>query len=126
MRVLLDSRVLIWWDSGVRLRAEAVGAIRDADQVFVSAVSGWEVAIKAALGRLRLTRTVAEAAEESGFEELPLRLTHGDVLADLPMHHRDPFDRMLIAQAIAEKLTVLTRDSWFTKYRVKVVKVVKA
>ena len=122
MRVLLDTHVLIWWDSGARLRAEAMHAIREADQVFVSAVSGWEVAIKAALGRLRLQRTVAEAAEECGFEELPLRLAHGDVLADLPLHHRDPFDRMLIAQAIAEKLTVVTRDPWFTRYRVKVVK----
>jgi len=120
MRLLLDTHVLIWWDEGARLRRTARDAIRDADQVYVSAVTGWEITIKTALGRLRPTRTVAEAVGDSGFEELPLRLRHAEALAGLPLHHRDPFDRMLVAQALADGLTVVTRDASFQRYDVAV------
>lgn len=119
MRLLLDTHALIWWDSGEGLRKAAERAIRDADQVYVSAVSGWEVAIKASLGRLRTKRTVEAAVEESGFEELPVRLAHAEALARLPWHHRDPFDRMLVAQAKAEGLTLVTRDAAFRPYGVR-------
>ena len=119
MRLLLDTHALIWWDAGVGLRRAAERAIRDADQVYVSAVSGWEVAIKASLGRLRTKRSVADAVTQSGFEELPVRLHHAEVLARLPWHHRDPFDRMLVAQALAEGLTLVTRDRSFRPYGVK-------
>jgi PIN domain nuclease of toxin-antitoxin system len=121
MRLLLDTHVLIWWDEGARLRAEAKRAIRDADQVYVSAVSGWEIAIKTALGRLRPTRTAADAVAESGFEELPVRLRHAEALGRLGPHHRDPFDRLLAAQALAEGLTLVTRDPAFGPYGVRVV-----
>ena len=116
MRLLLDTHVLIWWDEGARLSREATSAIREAEQVYVSAVSAWEIAIKTALGRLAPTRTVAEAVAESGFEELPVRLRHAEALVALPRHHRDPFDRMLIAQARAERLTIVTRDRAFEAY----------
>ena len=119
MRLLLDTHALIWWDSGKGLRRAAERAIREADQVYVSAVSGWEVAIKASLGRLRTRRAVAEAVAESGFEELPVRLIHAEGLGRLPWHHRDPFDRMLVAQALVEGLTVVTRDRVFRIYGVK-------
>jgi PIN domain nuclease of toxin-antitoxin system len=122
MRLLLDTHVLIWWDEGARLRADAKRAIRDADQVYVSAVSGWEIAIKTALGRLRPRRTVAEAVIDSGFEELPVRLRHAEALDRLASHHRDPFDRMLAAQALSEGLTLVTRDPAFKPYGVRVIR----
>lgn len=118
MRLLLDTHVLIWWDEGARLSREAASAIRVAEQVYVSAVAGWEIAIKTALGRLSPKRTVAEAVADSGFEELPVRLRHAEALERLPPHHRDPFDRMLVAQARVERLTIVTRDHAFQAYEV--------
>jgi PIN domain nuclease of toxin-antitoxin system len=122
VRLLLDTHVLIWWDEGARLSREARSAIEEADQVYVSAVSGWEIAIKTALGRLRPLRTVAEAIEDSGFEELPVRLRHAEALASLPQHHRDPFDRMLLAQARADGLTLVSRDAAFQAYRTPLIR----
>ena len=121
MRILLDTHVLIWWDEAARLRRAAREAIQSADQVYVSAVSGWEVALKASLGRLRPVRTVADAIADSQFEELPVRLRHTEALMKLPWHHRDPFDRMLIAQAITERLTIVTRDRAFGSYDVTLI-----
>ena len=121
MRLLLDTHVLIWWDEGTGLRPAAERAIRDADQVYVSAVCGWEVAIKSSLGRLKTKRAVTDAVVQSGFEELPVRLHHAALVAGLPWHHRDPFDRMLAAQALAESLTLVTRDRAFRPYGVKLI-----
>ncbi len=121
MRLLLDTHVLIWWDEGRRLSPEAHRAIGAAEEVFVSAASAWEVAIKVALGRLRPTRTVAEAAGESGFTELPVTFRHAARVASLPPHHRDPFDRLLVAQAAVERLTLLTRDRAFEPYGIDLV-----
>ncbi len=120
MRLLLDTHVLIWWDAGADLSEKAMNAIREAEQVYVSAVTGWEIAIKTSLGRLETTRSVADAVAESGFEELPVRLAHARSLADLPWHHRDPFDRMLITQARAEGLTLVSRDSVLLRYDVRI------
>lgn len=113
---MLDTHVLIWWDEGARIQSAARQAIMSADQVYVSAATGWEIAIKTALGRLRPRRTVAEAVADSGFEELPIRLRHSEALGRLPPVHRDPFDRMLIAQALSDGLTIVTRDPVFDKY----------
>jgi PIN domain nuclease of toxin-antitoxin system len=118
---VLDTHVLIWWDEGRKLAVEAQRAIADADSVYVSAASAWEVAIKAGLGRLRPTRTVEQAAEESGFLELPVSLRHAERVGRLPPHHRDPFDRLLIAQAEVEELILVTRDAVFARYGVEVI-----
>lgn len=116
MNLLLDTQVLIWWDEGRRLSPGARRAIDAADAVYVSAASAWEIAIKIGLGRLRPTRTVQEAATDSGFLELPVTFRHAELVAHLPVHHRDPFDRLLIAQAEAERLTLVTRDPVFQRY----------
>jgi PIN domain nuclease of toxin-antitoxin system len=118
VNLLLDTHVLIWWDEGRKLTGEARRAIEEADTVYVSAASAWEVAIKIGLGRLRPTRTVRQAVEESGFMELPITFGHAERVAGLPAHHRDPFDRLLIAQAEVEGLTLVTRDPVFRRYEV--------
>jgi PIN domain nuclease of toxin-antitoxin system len=117
--LLLDTHVLIWWDEGRKLSGAARWAIEAADTVYVSAASAWEVAIKIGLGRLRPTRTVEQAVEESGFLELPITFRHAERVAGLPAHHRDPFDRLLIAQAELEGLTLVTRDPAFAQYAVE-------
>lgn len=119
MRLLLDTHALIWWDSGAGLPGRIVEAIRSADQVYVSAVSGWEIAIKVSLGRLETTRRVEDAVSDSGFEELPVRLRHARRFETLPWPHRDPFDRMLVAQALDEGLTLVSKDSAFGSYDVR-------
>jgi PIN domain nuclease of toxin-antitoxin system len=121
VNVLLDTYVLIWWDEGRRIAAEARQAIEQADAVYVSAASAWEVAIKTALGRLRPTRTVEEAASDSGFLELPVTFRHAEQVTALPPHHRDPFDRMLVAQAAVEELILVTRDPIFARYGVALI-----
>lgn len=119
MRLLLDTHVVIWWDAGVDLPDSVYAAIRRADQVYVSAVTGWEVAIKASLGRLETKRRVEDAVAESGFEELPVRLRHAHRLDALPWYHRDPFDRMLVAQALDEGLTLVSKDQALGAYDVR-------
>jgi PIN domain nuclease of toxin-antitoxin system len=119
VNLLLDTHVLIWWDEGRRLTGGARRAIEEADTVYVSAASAWEVAIKIGLGRLRPTRTFREAVDESGFLELPITFRHAERVAGLPAHHRDPFDRLLIAQADVEGLALVTRDPVFGHYGVE-------
>lgn len=122
MRLLLDTHALIWWDEGAGLRKAAEKAIRDADQVFVSAASAWEIAIKTSLGRLAPRRTVLEAIEDNGFEELPVMVRHAARTTALPWHHRDPFDRILVAQATTDRLTLVTRNPLFEPYGVPTIR----
>ncbi len=118
MRLLLDTHVAIWWDMGAPLAPLAMQAIRDADEVFVSAASAWEVAIKSALGKISADRSLAELCADSGFVELPVLMRQTHALQSLEPLHRDPFDRLLIAQAVQEQLVLVTRDELITRYPV--------
>lgn len=121
VRLLLDTHVFLWWRADdKRLRAAARNAIAEAEIVFVSAASAWEAAIKAALGRLKIPDTVEAGVIDSGFEKLPINFSHAEGAARLPPHHNDPFDRMLIAQATAEGLTIVTHDRRLQPYEVEI------
>ncbi len=118
MRLLLDTHIAIWWDMGATLAPSAMQAIRDADEVYVSAASAWEIAVKAALGKIKSDRSLAELCADSGFLELPVLMRHTEALQSLDALHRDPFDRLLVAQAAQEQLVLVTRDDVLTRYPV--------
>lgn len=119
MRLLLDTHTLIWWDNG-RLPERVAARIQAADEVYVSAVTAWEIAIKSALGRLAVRGTVADTIRDYGFSPLPVTIEHADAVRSLPAHHRDPFDRLLAVQTQLEDLTLVTRDPAFRPYDVAV------
>lgn len=122
MRLLLDTHVVLWWQTDDRrLGRDARKAIATADIVWVSAVSGWEASIKAARGRLRLDEKFRILVAVDGFTELPVSLTHAERLLDLPPHHTDPFDRLLVAQALAEKATLVSHDRALEPYGAPVI-----
>ncbi len=121
MKLLLDTHTFLWWRSNDRrLAGRARAAIATADLVFVSAATAWEAAIKAALGRLTYPDTIEAGVEHSGFTKLPITLAHAERAAGLPPHHSDPFDRMLVAQAQAEGLSVVTGDPKIRRYDIHV------
>jgi PIN domain nuclease of toxin-antitoxin system len=120
-RLLLDTHALIWALSAPRrLPAHVVEAIRDPEnEVYVSAVSTWEIAIKSALGKITVdVAAVVHAMRASDFEELPIAIRHTVRLRTLAALHRDPFDRLLVAQGIEERLTIVTHDPLFVAYQV--------
>jgi PIN domain nuclease of toxin-antitoxin system len=119
VRLLLDTNALVRWHAE-ELRPAAVRTVQRADLVVVSAVSAWEIAIKRAHGKLRFPDAITDVVDRYGFVPLPVTLRHADLLRDLPTHHPDPFDRLLIAQALEEGLTILTSDRVFELYRVPV------
>jgi PIN domain nuclease of toxin-antitoxin system len=119
MRLLLDTHALLWWLADEGLTDEARDAIADTDNlVMVSAASAWEISIKKALGKLSAPDDLERQVDESGFAPLSISVAHGIAAGQLPRHHDDPFDRMLIAQAYAEGLTIVTRDKRFAEYNV--------
>jgi PIN domain nuclease of toxin-antitoxin system len=125
MRLLVDTHVFCWWFyEPERLSAEAARVMREAEDVFVSSASIWEVAIKARLGKIQANpRELFEQVEANGFRELPILSRHTLLVAELPMHHSDPFDRLLIAQAISEPLHLLTADAQLKQYSELVIQV---
>ncbi|MFZ0302110.1 MAG: type II toxin-antitoxin system VapC family toxin [Terracidiphilus sp.] len=118
MRLLLDSHILIWlMDGDARLTQEARNLIADAAVVFASTASIWELAIKASLGKLRLDiDRLATLLDAAGIGELEIARRHVIAAAGLPPHHGDPFDRLLVAQAVAEHLQFLTADPKLAAY----------
>jgi PIN domain nuclease of toxin-antitoxin system len=118
MKILLDTHALLWWLEKPRfLSAAAQRAIADRDNtVFVSAASIWEIVIKKSIGKLVISDDFESAIQKNDFVYLPVTSTHAFGLASLPDFHRDPFDRMLVAQSICEAMTILTRDPNIIKY----------
>ncbi len=120
--LLLDSHILLWWLADDRRLAEpARAAIADAaNTVFVSAASVWEISVKRALGKLRAPGSLVDAIAACRFEPLPITLAQGELAGALPRYHDDPFDRMLVAQAMLERLTLVTVDPRLAQYEVEV------
>ncbi len=129
MRLLLDTHVVIWFlASSARINADVRTILVDRrNAVFVSVVTGWEMAIKSALGQLQTPPDVRlwlpGELEASGFVVLPISLQHALAVETLPLHHRDPFDRLLIAQARVEDMMLVTADQWFSQYDVRLLRV---
>jgi len=126
VNLLIDTHALIWFVAGDRRLGRAARAAMEQEQarLFISAASVWEMAIKAARGRLALPYPVARYLAnrvEEGYEVLRVDGTHAAAVEHLPPHHHDPFDRLLIAQALSERLPVVTRDRMFKKYDVEVI-----
>ena len=117
MRLLLYTHIFLWWHGDDRrLERAARDEIRAAEAVIVSAASAWEVAIKVATGRLRLDEAFEQSVDVNGFDKLGVDFRHAAAAAALPRLHGDPFDRMLIAQALVEGLTLVTHDARLTAY----------
>jgi PIN domain nuclease of toxin-antitoxin system len=121
VKVLLDTRILLWWLSAdPSLPPLAEGAIANPDvEVWVSAATAWEIAIKRAAGRLEAPDDLLDALAANDFDSLPIAAAHALVAGGLPDHHADPFDRMLIAQARIEGLTLISVDRRFPDYDVE-------
>ena len=121
MRLLLDTNAFLWWrDGSRRLSARISDAIRDPDnEISVSIVSLWEIAIKRGIGKLRFLEDFREVMAEEAFNLMSIAYPHLHALEMLPLLHRDPFDRLLIAQSIAEDLPVVTNDGKFALYDVR-------
>jgi PIN domain nuclease of toxin-antitoxin system len=123
MNLLLDTHVLLWWlEDNPTLSKKARSAIADGENlVFVSAAIIWEIKIKQALGKLEIPRNFRRVVDDQSFEMLNITVEHAYAIGDLPAHHRDPFDRMLVAQAKVEGLTLITRDIRLKKYKIPLI-----
>jgi PIN domain nuclease of toxin-antitoxin system len=122
VRLLLDTHVLLWRMHGSpMLGAKASERVDAADELVVSAISFLEIGVKVATGKLRMPPGLREYVLDSGARILGLSPEHGLGIAELPLHHRDPFDRLLISQARSEGLTIVTADKHFARYDVPVI-----
>ena len=124
MNLLLDTHVALWAITGdPTLGTELLGQLRHEPDIFLSPVTLWEITIKQSIGKLAGPPDLAERVRDMGFRELPVTHAHAIAAGRLPSHHRDPFDRMLVAQAITEGLTLASRDASIALYDVDVLKV---
>ncbi len=124
MTLLLDTHVALWAITGdATLGAEFLDQLRHEPDIFLSPVSLWEITIKQSAGKLAGPADLAERVRDMGFRELPVTHAHAIAAGRLPPHHRDPFDRILVAQAITESLALATRDASIALYDVDVLKV---
>jgi PIN domain nuclease of toxin-antitoxin system len=123
MRLLLDTHVVIWWLADDPTLSDELKVLLDSEPaVYVSSATLWEVTIKQALGKLQKPADLAERIRDAGFRSLPIAAGHALAAGRLPMIHRDPFDRMLVAQARCEDLTLVTRDADIFEYDVPTLK----
>ncbi len=121
MKLLLDTHVFLWWRADPRrIDRQVERAISRSSLVYVSAASVWEAAIKTQLGKLRFPGSFSDAVEQSEFSRLEITFAHAEAVRDLPAHHTDPFDRMLVAQATVEGLTLVSADRQLEPYRIPV------
>ena len=118
MRVLIDTHIFLWWDRQLRNLSRPLRAAieDDANDIFVSAASIWELAIKREIGKLSFRRSIVDAVAELGFEILPVTGSHAEHAGGLPRHHNDPFDRLIIAQACLEGMVLGTQDRLMRSY----------
>lgn len=125
MRFLLDTHILLWWlGDDQRLSVEVREIIGNPENfIFVSAATVWEMSIKKSLGKLSVPSDLLEKLKENNFEVLNITAVHGLKVEDLPHHHKDPFDRMLIAQTLVEGLTLISGDTKFKLYDVPLLSV---
>ena len=120
-RYLLDTQILLWMDGRPEKISRRLQVTLDAGfEIYFSAASAWEIAIKCSLGKLSIAHPLTALAERFGFLELPVLTRHALIAAGLPLHHKDPFDRMIVAQAIKEQLTLVTVDRRLTSYDLKI------
>lgn len=123
MNLLLDTHAFLWWVADEPLDPAAAAQIADPDSlVAVSAASAWEIAIKRSIDKLRFDGDVSAEIVGNGFEPLDMTVAHAIRAGALPPHHRDPFDRMLVAQAQAEGLTLVSRDVRLNEYDVEILR----
>ena len=124
MNLLLDTHVLLWWlDDDPTLGEKARDMITDGSNLaFVSAAVIWEIRIKEAIGKLSIPKNFKGVLDQQPFEMLDITAEHAHMISALPLYHRDPFDRMLIAQAKVERLSLVTRDVHFKKYKIQILK----
>ena len=124
MNLLLDTHILIWaLENNSKLTEKVRDLIIDGRNIiFVSSISAWEISIKKSIGKLEAPDNLLEEIKAHRFTSLDINFKHAELAGKLPYIHKDPFDRMLIAQAIIEKLTLVTRDEFIPQYDVKIVK----
>jgi len=125
MRLLLDTQIVYWFYYEKRnVPQRAYDLMNEAQTVFVSAASVWEMAIKVRIGKLNANpRQMTQLMEAAGFDELPVFSRHTMQVADMPLHHADPFDRLLVAQAVSEQLNLVTTDALLKQYSSLVIEV---
>ena len=131
MKILIDTHIFLWFFSGIRLSQTARDLLDDTfeNEFYVSFVTAWEISIKYGVGKLELPAApeifVPDRTRRAGFLNLPIKLDHAATVHQLPPIHKDPFDRLLISQAKAENLQILTADSVFAEYQIDVLDVTK-